>query len=259
MPRNSPVIFWFLLAATLSLDAVSISWIFVQDFAPASGTLYIALAFAELSALATWALLRHDFGVRWLVPFLAGIAVGCTMMLAQQERTPELEIFFTYTGLMWAHTFVAMLILWLLQPTSILYGFVGHSNRRWQYSVMHLLVAMTVLAVFCVVLQRGQLLVDERSNVLTLCLANTVLLVLVLLAVQQIQLWPFRLAVALSAALSIAAICSSTSLAFANQLNSYAFNSIQAIVLWSWIEVLSATRVSKPALAEGPPLQSAEQ
>lgn len=263
MPRSSPVIFWFLLAATLCVHAVSVSWIFVQEVSRSSEalpiTFYIGLAFAELSVLSVWAVLLHDrISLRWLLPFLAGIAVACAVILKGSSRTDRIQLFFVYTGVMWTHNLFAMLMLWLLRPTTFLQGFAPLSNRRWQYGVAHLLVAMTALAVFLVVLQQAQTIVMELWNIVTMCLANTILLLIVLLAAQRVRHWPVRLAIALGAGLAVAAICSYTGLAFAKQLYSYAFNSIQAIVLWCWIEVLSAGHLSKPAPAE-PLLQPAEQ
>jgi hypothetical protein len=258
MPRTSPIIFWLLLAATLCVNAVSIYWIFDEGISAASATLYVALAFAELSALAVWAVLLHRvFGARWLAPFFAGLAVGWIVMYAQPTDEPRREILFIYTGLLWTHTIFVISMLWLLKPTRLLQGFANNSNLRWQFGVGHLLLAMTALALFLIVVQQADALIDEVADVITMCVANAVLLLAVLLAAQRISHWPFRLTLSLGAALAIAGVCSFTGIAFAIDLNSYAFNLVQALMLWAWIEVLFASTTPRLALGGEPIEQEA--
>lgn len=116
MPRRSPVIFWLLLAATISVDAVATYWIFDNESNTAAMTLYLALAFGQLSMLCEWAVLFHTvLGLRWLVPFVAGLPIALLMTFAAGEPGPD--ALFAYMSLMWVHVALILLVLWILKPT----------------------------------------------------------------------------------------------------------------------------------------------
>jgi hypothetical protein len=257
MSRRSPIIYWLLLAATISVDAVATAWIFDNEFDPM--TLYIALAFGQLSSLCAWAVLLHTrVGLRWPVPFVAGFPIAFVMSWARSQY--EVDTLFSFTGLMWVHVAIILSLLWLLRPTRIFADLSGRSNQRpWQFAVRHLLVLMTCLAILIVVLQRGEVLVDATVAVVSLMIGNAILLIAIIAATQARWPWPLRLAASLGAAIIIAGICEWTQAAFADEISSFAFNIIQAIVIWSWIEVIGPRRSAEVANADKPqPLEAVQ-
>lgn len=252
MQQRSPVIFWLLLAATLSVDAVATYWICEIGDQAASATLFIGLAFGQLSVLGAWAVLfRTRVGLRWLVPLVFGLLVALIFTYARASRfsgRPTLVLFYSYTGLMWAHVTLVLALLWLLKPTRIFASYFDRSGQRpWQFATKHLLMLMTSLSILMVVLGRAELLVDETANVVSLVIDNSLLLVAAVAATQAKWPWPLRLVASLSVAIIVAGICEWIRLAFASELNSFAFNLIQAIVLWSWLELMRPRRVEDVA------------
>ena len=262
MPRTSPIIFWLLLAATLCVNAVSTYWIF-DEGSQASETLFLALAFAQLSVVCVYVVLTHDeLGLRWLAPFALGIAVGVivavVVAMVPEDDTSEFETLAIFTTLMWIHSAVALFVLWLLKSTRLLRSVAKNStSTRWQFGVGHLLLAMSGLAILLAVLRQAEPVIESLTDVLTMCVGNSLLLLAVLIAAARVAYWVVRLAISLGTALAIAGMCSFTGIAFAVDLNSYAFNLVQALMLWAWIEVLFASTTPRLALVGEPIEQEA--
>ena len=251
--QRSPVIFWLLLAATICVDAMATYGIldFGSEGHIAAVTLYIALAFGQLSVLCAWAVLWHvRLGLRWLVPFLTGIPIALTM--AYVISPPLIERLLSYTSLMWTHVALVLLSLWLLKPTRIFAGASDHSNQpSWQFSISHLLVLMTCVAVLTVVLRNADILVDEPAAVVFFTIGNAILLIAIVAGTQTRWPWPLRLTASLGTAIIIAGICEWTQTSFADEINSFAFNLIQAIVIWLWLEQMRPAPAAEltPAIA----------
>ena len=233
--QRSPVIFWLLLAATVSVDAVAVFWLFDSRGGEShieAATLYTALAFGQLSVICAWVVLTYArIGIRWLVPFFAGLPIALIM---EHTITNRLS---TYTTLAWTHVALVLLSLWLLKPTRTFAGASDHSNQpSWQFSISHLLVLMTCVAVLTVVLRNADILVDEPASVVFFTIGNAILLIAIVAGTQTRWPWPLRLTASLGVAIIIAGICEWTQTAFADEINSFAFNLIQALVIWSWLE-----------------------
>jgi hypothetical protein len=242
MPQRSPATFWLLLAATLVADAISVSWIVRGGLDGSSGALFLALAIAQLSILSVWAILipkRMRFG--GLAPFIAGAVAAVVLALGEPGATGGVEWkeLLAFTGIMWIHVAITLALLWLLKPTKLCAGFADRQNEpRWQFSTLHLLIVMTALAILCVLLSKAEMLAEEATSVITLPIANAALLVTVLAAVQLKLHRLLRLAAAIWCALAIAVVCEWTLLAFAKDLNFFAYCLIQAFMLWVWLEVI---------------------
>jgi hypothetical protein len=249
--QRSPVIFWLLLAATICVDAVAIFWLFEGGFEVAAVTLYIALGIGQLSALCAWVVLFHArLGLRWLVPFIAGFAFA--LLLSTPSR-PFAEALLTFTTLMWVHASLILSLLWFLKLTRIVAGLSDHSTQpSWQFAIRHLLVLMTCVAVLTVVLRRADILVDEPAAVVFFTIGNAILLIAIVAATQTRWPWQLRLTASLGTAIIIAGICEWTQTAFADEINSFAFNLIQAIVIWLWLEQI------RPVPATGLPAAAAD-
>jgi hypothetical protein len=247
--QRSPVNFWFLLAATLSVDAVASYWFFDENGGDASLTLYISLAFAQLSLICAWVVLfRERMGIGWIVPFVVGSIFALGIYVAQAPKVHNAtrgEIDFDWEGavfligIMFTHVAVMLPVLWLLKPTRLCARFSNAAGKhRWQFATGDLLLVMTCLAIVSVMLRRSDTSTGDVVSVVTVAAANTALFVAVLVATQATWPPPLRLAASLAAALGVAEFCHRTQLAFADELNSFVFNLIQAVVIWLWLELM---------------------
>lgn len=245
MPPRSPAIFWLLLAATLAVDAVAIYWIFNEKNSAASAIFWIALSFAQISVITVWAiLLAPKVGLRWLAPLVGGFVVALIVFQANSHARSSTYLF-DITGLMWGHAILAMSLLWMLKPTRWLAKWRdGVNPRRWQFSIAHILTLMTCVSVLCVLLGNVELLARDAKYAITLAIANAMLVLAVLLIFERISVRVLRFAANVGVAIAIAAICELMDVAFAREINSFAFNLIQMTVLWSWIEVIAPSSPS---------------
>jgi hypothetical protein len=142
MPQRSPVLFWLLLAATLSVDALVWNW--------PDGTdrrnlwkLQDALTMGQLSAVCAWSALRIKKPA-WvqMMPWLAAVAASIVtpvMVIVSSQLRDSL----TYHGV-----YVALLLaaLWLFERSSFWRQRTDLSSV-WRYSVAQLLLTMTIVAV----------------------------------------------------------------------------------------------------------------
>jgi hypothetical protein len=248
MPPRSPVIFWLLLAATLSVDAATAGWVFWGQLREESATPFLALSFAQLGILCVWAVfIPKRIRLSWVAPLFLGIAVAVLVALSAPSSPlgQRWEMFLAFIVLTWTHAAIVLPILWLLKPTRFGTAFVASDSKpRWQFSTMHLLTVMTCLAVLSMVLRQSSEWAREAMVVLvTLPVANISLLILVIVAVQMKRHWLLRLAISLGGALVIAVVSESSGAEFADGMNFYVYCVIQAIVLWMWLELFRSQRL----------------
>jgi hypothetical protein len=145
--QRSPVIFWLLLAATLAIDAVSMSNAFHRPSNTTWVIAYDALVAGQLSALSIWASLRRckNFWTR-VAPVAAVLVAAAVVGLF--GKPPFVDVL-PYYGLQVA---AIMAIVWMLDRTSFWQWRTG-SSAKWQYSVFELLVLMTVVAMLATTLR----------------------------------------------------------------------------------------------------------
>jgi len=257
--QRSPVIFWLLLAATICVDAVAtieVYWAELNE-EPAAA-LFLALAFAQLGILCVWVVFVPK-GIRfsWLAPLMLGIAVASVVALSASgpPASERWEGFLAFIVLTWTHVAIVLPILWLLKPTrvGVAYANLG-AKARWQFSMMHLLTVMTCLSILCVLLRQSEWAARDIVVLVTLPIANVSLLLFVIVAVQSGRHWLLRLAISLAGALVISAVCEWSNAEIADGMNFFAFNLIQAIVIWPWLEQMRPTPAAELAIAADEPL-----
>jgi len=238
MPQRSPVIFWLLLAATLCVDAVAVSWAYGTRLYH-GGALYFGLVCGQINLICIGACFSGKGGSwRWLAPFaVASAAAWLTSWLYEpmQHFNPNrYELAMAYSGLWMVQVAVLLAIVWLLHQTSFAERW-GHQSHvgRWRFSVKHVLAVMTVLAVLIVVLRQAKLIHDFWFLVLSWVINN----VGVAVAVLGICTSRSHIVLRLAAALGIAAILSLSVEMPAGEADSLAINLIQAIVMFVWLEI----------------------
>jgi hypothetical protein len=172
MPQRSPVIFWLLLAATISVDAVLISLLASE---PYSGPLYVVVAFhamilSQLSVVCIWSALAAQKGP-WtrLAPIPAALLAAQVTAMFVDKPVTLTSSFANHLAYFGIHAASLLALLWLLQRTAFWRRRSG-SSLPLQFSLAHLLVMMTVVAVLASTIRSSPFFGDERwINILFLC------------------------------------------------------------------------------------------
>jgi hypothetical protein len=152
MPQRSPVIFWLLVAATISVDAVVFSFAEAEPD-PYGFVAFEALMLSQISVACIWAGLRSEQST-WtrLSPLLAVVLATLVWGLFSEtnwigkvgkEWSVRMSLSFVHQGL---HAALLLAMLWLLKR-SALWKRRGYSTAEWKFSIADLLVVTTVVAV----------------------------------------------------------------------------------------------------------------
>lgn len=153
MFQRSPVIFWLLLAATLAVYAVVISWVASEPYPtpPFAMAAFDALTFGQLSLVCIWSALRPTKSLwSYLAPFLAVIVAAFVAAMVIQDPAAfwsQFSLYLFYYGLCAG---VLLLVLWFLRRTTF-WKRRTNSSEIWQFSMAELLIVMTAVAVLATV------------------------------------------------------------------------------------------------------------
>jgi hypothetical protein len=206
MRFHSPVIFWLLLTATICVDAVLVTSLAADGY-PAPVRLIVAfhaLVIAQLSIVCIWSVMSAvqtlvTRGVLLLAPIVAAFvtAVLIDKPMALRESLPN---HVAHLGL---HVALLAISLWLLQRTRFWQRCTGFSHDL-RYSVFHLLIAMTLVAVLAVAMRSSSLLgADGWANA-------AFMLSSVAIALASVMFWvmPWHWLLRLAATLGLASLLS---------------------------------------------------
>jgi hypothetical protein len=238
MSRRAPVNFWLLLAATICVDAVSMVWKYAEGRAGHAESFFTALVFGHLSALGVWALFSSRQQLtRLFVPVVFAVAAALWTALTFPVTAPNVpweQIALAYSGLWLTHAAGLMALVWVLKRTT--YGRRwGHPVEAgaWQFSMKHLLVAMTTFAVLVFVLRSSAMIRDAWLGVAIVIVNSTG----VALACVLVQSAPWHVVLRVAAIAGLAALLGSLLYAMNLWPDVIAVNLIHALVLFLWLEV----------------------
>lgn len=258
MKQRSPIIFWLLLAATLCLDAAAAMWsVRVGGRARWFETFLLALLYAQLSALCIWAVLCHArIGLLWLVPFAAGFLAVLALVACNHISDPEVNrsvypVILGPIGVLWLHVAITLSTLWALKPTRLFTGYARMPGCvSWQFTVMHLLVLMTGSSILLALLTSTAELGPPIITFTLVSVGSVILTVFLAILVQTKLLLLLRLAANLGAAFAIGIVIGKVSMNLPHLAMDYiAFYLIQAVLTWSWVEVLYPRCVIRDQIA----------
>jgi hypothetical protein len=247
MQHRSPIIFWLLLAATLSVDAVVLTWASDERYTTPSylNVAVHALILGQLSVVCIWSALYSAPNI-WtqIAPLFA--VVLAALLEGLHTRLPghfrDVTTFTTCLGYLGLHAVLLVAALWLVQRTSFWRRRTG-SARTWQFSLFHLLIATTVTAVLTALMRSNVFFTDGKWTNITFECSY------VALAVASVVLWNFawNWFLRLASVLCVAALFSVAGIViFFRQLSGLGMNVfnillayylIQAIVLSLWLAV----------------------
>jgi hypothetical protein len=248
MPQRSPINFWLLLAATICVDAVTMVLMYAGAQEPAS--LFIAMVFAQISALCVWALFsRGQQLARLISPFALAIAAALWMGLSSPRYWPDIsfeQITLAHCGLWLTHAAGLMSLLWALKRTT----YARRWNFRvdtgvWQFSIKHLLIVMTTVAVLIFILRSADLIHEVWMFVVVLIANNGGLA----LACVLIQGTAWHAILRLAAIAAVAVLFGALLHALGNWDDAFVANLIHAFVLFLWLEVGGILPARGPASA----------
>jgi hypothetical protein len=236
MPHRSPVIFWLLLAATICIDAVAMSWSYIAGL-QRTEQLYLALFCGQLSAICIWSVFSLRSGYwRFLVPFAMAFAGALWAGWVSYDRvglTAEAYAV-AHAGLWATHAALLMGLLWVLRQLSITSGLsFKNSASRWQFSIGQLLVLMTTVAILIVILRKAELIHEVWVWIAVLLANNVGIAIAVALIHTTDWHWLVRATVAAGVAIALGVVVLMINRSYSEIL---VINLIQTFVLFLWLE-----------------------
>jgi hypothetical protein len=247
MPERPPIIFWLLLAATISIDAVVFPLAAsgvppaLAAVSPYAHLTADALIVSQLCIICIWAALSSK-KIIWLSAILAAIVAAFTAtVVIDPEREPfnAWKLYLAYYGLVSA---LLVSALWLFRGSKYWRRRTGVAYSL-QYSLAQLLIAMTVAAVLMTIVRSGPFQGNDQWVNIGLVVS------IVALAAASAVIWSLSYHWLLQFAATIGVgIAVSIALGFAVDKQPFVFEFamyflIQAVVLSAWLglgEILPA-------------------
>jgi hypothetical protein len=226
MQYRSTILVWLLVVANVCINVILLSWARQSSFEGAVLIVYFAMLTAQLSAVCIWSGLRPK--PNWwtrLAPLLAVVAVSVAFALVGDPVTD----FFPYFGI---HALALLVLLWVFRRTRFSRRLTG-TEADWQFSIGHLLAAMTLLALLLVGLRYSDVFTFETGTAVAFLSAS------VAMAIGATLIWSLRIHWVLRLA-GVAALAFGLSVSFTLeseymlQFALYHF-AIQAAVLTLWL------------------------
>jgi hypothetical protein len=243
MSKPSPVIFWLLLAATAAIHVVAMTWLAQGGTKSSASFLYDALISAELALVSLWAV----FKVRtiWLAWVSAIVAV-----LISAVPSPWLEqlSFVESAAFNGGYVVILAATLWIIKRVSLWRRLTASSAMVWQFSVSHLLAAMTIIALLTVALRKSELLAEAPLlwKLLAVLTIGDVIVVTTTTCFWAVKrLWLLRLAAACSVAAIVGGVESYFFQYDATPVQLISYNATIAFILLVWLELV-------PIIPRGP-------
>jgi len=240
MPQRSPVIFWLLLAATLSVDAVVVSWAYAATLNRVEA-LYFGLACGQISLISIWGYFSRAPRLwRWLAPLAFAIAsVPTTTWLYNRGPTnwifDSFEMAVVYLSLWVGQMSLIIAGLWFLRHTTFGQRW-GHraDSGRWQFSMKHVLVVMTVTPILIVFLREAKIIHAIWIPIVAWAASSALLAV----AAATICAAPWHAVLRLAALAALASLFAVVIAVFfgLGDPKAVPINLIQAAVLFVWLQ-----------------------
>ncbi|MCI0332532.1 MAG: hypothetical protein L0228_04845 [Planctomycetes bacterium] len=200
MTQRSPIIVWLLVAASLCVCTVALSW--VSESSPRSvygAMVYYALLNGHLSAVCIWSALRTKTNV-WtrIAPLVAVIAFSIAFGLVD----PDINNYLFYFGL---HAAALLTGLWVFRRSRYWERRSGDQSD-WQFSIGQLLIITTVVALLAAALHHSELQFDGDHVLLFAFLCCSVALAMASVFIwSRVGHWLLRLAGVLAVAFGLGA------------------------------------------------------
>jgi hypothetical protein len=170
---QSPIIFRLLAAATLAVDSVAFVWLYTMGAVSSISFLYDALVTAQLAVLCAWCV----FGARRAIWGWGAASVGVAVAGAAEAAALPAG-FVELCGFYGVFVVILITVLWVVKRSTLWQRISGIPSQGWQFSMLQLLAAMTVVALLITALRHSEVLVaapDLWKWVVVLSLADVIL------------------------------------------------------------------------------------
>ncbi len=251
MKQQSQILFWLLLAATAAVDVVAITWLLRAGPESRASFLYDALVSSQLALVCLWAVFtaRHMF---W-----AWSGTIAAVLIASQATARLIGLSFSEAcGIYGSYAAMLAAVLWILKRTAAWRRLTGTNAAAWQYSMGHLLAAMTLIAVLIATLRGSELLTGAADlwkflTVLTVADVALTVATIVLWASQRPLLLRLARALAVAGAIGGFEIFVALLLRQESTVPFMAYTIIMSLVIFVWLELVPI--ICRDRRVESPP------
>jgi hypothetical protein len=144
MNNRSPVIFWLLMIATISVDLIALGLVGLLGRANEISSLVFGLAFSQLSAVSIWIVFAAPPGQRRWIIAAAAVAIAALAIAFTETGS----VVFGAAGISATHLVTLIVMLWVIRAAERR----RRDSAESQFSVKNLLVLMTIVAVVAALL-----------------------------------------------------------------------------------------------------------
>lgn len=190
MKAHSPILVGLLLTATAAVNAVVVAKLLEAGSLSRVSFVYDALINAQLAVACVWAVM----GTRrsWLGWVAVLAAIGAAGMLLSYVFGPDLEVI-EGCGIYGMLTALLCVALWIVRRTPLWRRLTGSGGPvTWQFSLGHLMLAMTAVAVLTTAL-RGSVLLFEAGDAWKSLVVFTLSDVVLVVTLVVVWVWAARL------------------------------------------------------------------
>jgi len=247
MQKRSPTIFWLLLAATISVDAVVVASCWRSRDSSLSVMLALGLAFGELSALCVWTIFaRPTTRLRWLFAYSAATLAAVVIVPIFPDPLPNIHVVEVIVGFalfFWLHVSLVLGSLWITKQLRFSHAYrTGDARAPWQVSMFQLLIVTTILALTMGLYNKTTVFTGKVLILVSLwCVVNAALATCGVLSRSRIRHIAMRLAafvgIAIGSCVLLFVLSTAIERASLRDISEpMAAQIIQAAVLFVWME-----------------------
>lgn len=252
MKQQSHTLFWLLLAATAAVDVVAVTWLLRAGPESRASFLYDALVSSQLALVCLWAV----FTARQVLWAWCGTIAA--VLMASQVTARLIGLSFSEAcGIYGGYAAMLAAVLWILKRTSVWRRLTGANAAAWQYSMGHLLAAMTLIAILVATLRGSELLTGAADlwKFLTVLTVGDVALAVattILWASQRPLLLRLARACAVAGAIGGFEIFVALLLRQESTVPFVAYTIIMSLVIFAWLELVPIIRRDRRAESTSP-------
>lgn len=198
-----------LFVATVTVDVAAMLWAQDQPKLEVSYAVVAlhAILLSQVSALCIWSFAYGPANL-WarLAPFLAAVLAAACIATTFEEPGQLVRRFVSQTAIFALHTTLLLIALWIFVRTRYWQRRTS-GTARWQFSVIHLIIAMTVVAALSVLLRHSELFATTEAGINAMFVVSSVAIAVVCLFVWSLPWhWILRLSATLAAAVTFAGL-----------------------------------------------------
>jgi hypothetical protein len=245
MPDRSPVITWLLLAATMCVNAVAYAYTGSNPISTQLHELtFFALLSAQLSLVCIW-LSFHSIRLPWATSIIVAALVAAAALMT---RVDNFWVMLAYFSL---QVVVLLVIFWFVKRTEYWARRSGNAVKL-RFSMAHLLLATTAVAIMVTVLRLSGLFEFEAALVVALSSGAVLVAVVSVLVWSLSWHWVLRLAATFAFAMLLGLAYFMGGNEFLERYSMVNYLT-QAVILSAWLGLVPVLPMQNPAAGVASP------